>query len=62
MSVDGIQRAFGRAYQDVVRHHTPQVSAALSYYFVMSIIPCLIFFSAVVAFIPLPDLFGRVLL
>ena len=62
MSVGGIKRAFERAYQDVIRHHTLQVAAALSYYFVLSIFPCLIFFSAVVAFIPLPDLFGRVLL
>jgi membrane protein len=62
VSVGGIKRALGRAYQDVVRHHTLQVAAALSYYFVLSIFPCLIFLSAVVAFIPLPDLFGRVLL
>ncbi len=62
MSLGGIKRAFGRAYQDVVRHHTLQVSAALSYYFVLSIFPCLIFLSAVLAFIPLPELFGRVLL
>jgi membrane protein len=62
VSVGGIKRAFGRACQDVVRHHTLQVSAALSYYFVLSTFPCLIFLSAVVAFIPLPDLFGRVLL
>jgi membrane protein len=58
----GIQRALGRAYQDVVRHHTLQVSAALSYYFVLAAFPCLIFLSAVVGFIPLPNLFGGVLL
>ena len=56
-----IQRAFGRAYQDVVRHHTLQVSAALSYYFVLAAFPCLIFLSAVIGFIPLPNLFGGVL-
>src|ERR1017187_3122544 len=58
----GIQRAFGRAYQDVVRHHTLQVSAALSYYFVLAAFPCLIFLSAVVGYIPVPNLFGGVLL
>jgi membrane protein len=58
----GIQRVLGRAYQDVVRHHTLQVSAALSYYFVLAAFPCLIFLSAVVGFIPLPNLFGGVLL
>jgi len=38
------------------------VSAALSYYFVLSAFPALIFLSAVMGFIPLPDLFGHVLL
>jgi membrane protein len=60
--VGGIKQALGRAYRDVMRHHTLQVSAALAYYFVLSAFPCLIFLSAVVAFIPLPDLFGRILL
>jgi membrane protein len=58
----GIQRAVVRAYGDVVRHHTLQVSAALAYYFVLSIFPGLIFLSAVLGFIPLPGLFGRVLI
>lgn len=57
-----IKRALARAYQDVVRHHTLQVSAALSYYFVLSVFPALIFLSAVLGFIPSPDLFGHVLL
>ncbi|MFZ1008229.1 MAG: YihY/virulence factor BrkB family protein [Candidatus Sulfotelmatobacter sp.] len=60
--LDGIKRAFARAYRDVVRHHTLQVSAALSYYCVLSALPALIFLSAVMRFIPIPDLFGRVLL
>jgi membrane protein len=38
------------------------VSAALSYYFVLSVFPGLIFLSAVVGFISLPDLFNHVLL
>ena len=37
MYLGGIKRALGRACQDVLRHHTLQVSAALSYYFVLSI-------------------------
>src|SRR6266567_1900426 len=45
-----------------MRHHTLQVSAALSYYFVLSAFPGLIFMSAIVGFISLPDLFGHVLL
>ena len=62
MTSGGIKRAFVRACQDVMRHHTLQVSAALSYYFVFSVFPGLIFLSAVVGFIPLPDLFSHVLL
>ena len=38
-----------------------QMAAALSYYFVLSLFPALIFLSAVVAFLPVPDLFGQVL-
>jgi len=44
----------------VVRHHTLQVSAALSFYFVLATFPCLIFLSAVLSFIPL-HLFSHVL-
>ena len=50
-----------RAYRDVLKNHTFQVAAALSYYFVLAVFPALIFLSAVVGFIPLPDLFGHVL-
>lgn len=62
MDVSEIRRALGRTYQDLVRHHSFQVAAALSYYCILSIFPGLIFLSAVVAFIPLPDLFGHVLM
>jgi membrane protein len=61
VSFRSIKRALGRSYQDVLRHHILQVSAALSYYFVLSVFPSLIFLSAVVGLIPLPDLFGHVL-
>jgi membrane protein len=48
-------------YADVERNHTMQMAAALSYYFVLSLFPALIFLSAVVAYLPVPDLFGQVL-
>src|SRR2546421_6410819 len=38
-----------------------QAAAALSYYFALSLFPALIVFSSLLGFIPLPDLFGRVL-
>ena len=53
MQLGGIKRALTRACRDVLRHHTLQVSAALSFYFVLAIFPCLIFLSAVLSFIPL---------
>ena len=62
MDFAGIQQAFARTYRDLVRHHSLQVAAALSYYCILSIFPGLLFLSAVVAFIPLPDLFGHVLM
>jgi len=38
-----------------------QMAAALSYYFVLSLFPALIFLSAIVAFLPVPDLFDQAL-
>jgi membrane protein len=61
VNLDGMKRAFVCTYQDLVRHHTMQVSAALSYYFVLSVFPGLIFLSAIVGFVSLPDLFNHVL-
>jgi membrane protein len=57
-----MKRALACTSRDLIRHHTLQVSAALSYYFVLSVFPGLIFLSAIVGFISLPDLFGHVLL
>ena len=62
VNLDGMKRAFSATYRDLLRHHTFQVSAALSYYFVLSVFPALIFLSAIVGFISLPDLFNHVLL
>jgi membrane protein len=56
-----MKQALLRAYDDILRHHTLQMSAALAYYFVLSAIPGVIFLSAVIGFIPLPNLFDRVL-
>ena len=54
-------RALLRAYNDVERNHTMQMAAALSYYFVLSLFPTLIFLSAIVAYLPVPDLFNEAL-
>jgi membrane protein len=61
VKIGQIHRAVSRTYVDLVRHHTLQVSAALSYYFALSVFPGLILLSAIVGFIPIPDLFNHVL-
>jgi membrane protein len=54
-----IKTALMRTYDDVARNHTLQMAAALSYYFVLSLFPSLIFLSAVVAYLPVPNLFEQ---
>jgi membrane protein len=56
-----IKYALLRTYADVVQNHTLQMAAALSYYFILSFFPALIFLSAVVAYLPFPDLFNQAL-
>jgi membrane protein len=61
MHIQEIKDALLRTYDDVGDHHTLQMAAALSYYFVMSLFPALIFLSAIVAYLPVPDLFNEAL-
>lgn len=56
-----IRRALILAYQNLIRHHTLQVAAALSYYFALSVFPGLIFLSAVLGLLPLGDMFNHIL-
>ena len=56
-----VKDALVRTYADVVQNHTMQMAAALAYYFVLSFFPALIFLSAVVAYLPVPDLFNQAL-
>lgn len=62
MSIGDIKRALVHTYQDLIRHHTLQAAAALSYYFILSVFPGLIFLSAVFGLLPLGDLFQHVLI
>ena len=43
---------------DVIRNHTLAFAAALSYYFVMAFFPALIALAAIIAYLPIPDLFN----
>lgn len=50
-----------KTYTDIMRNHTMALAAGLSYYFVMSLFPALILAAAIVSFLPVPNLFDRVL-
>lgn len=56
-----ISRVLLRTYRDVVRNHTLHMAAALSYYFALSLFPALILLSAIVAYLPVPNLFDNAL-
>jgi len=47
--------------RNMEKHHTMAFAAALAYYFVLALFPFLIFLSAVVAHLPLPNFFGQVM-
>jgi membrane protein len=57
----GLKRILAATYGNVLQHHVVQMAAALSYYLILAVFPGLIFLSAIMGSIPLPDLFGRVL-
>src|SRR5690348_10119239 len=61
MRLSQVKTALGRTYDDVQRKHTMQMAAGLSYYFVMSLFPLLIIFAAIVAYLPVPNLFDQAL-
>ena len=58
---EDLKTALVRTYTEVQQQHTLQMAAALSYYFVLSLFPALIFLSAAVAYLPVPDLFNQTL-
>lgn len=61
MTLTQFKTAVGNAARDVDRHHVLVLAAGLSYYFVMALFPALILFAAIVAYLPIPDLFNRAL-
>ena len=52
---------FKKAYADILDNHIMAMAAGLSYYFVMSLFPLLILAAAVVGYLPIPNLFDRIL-
>jgi len=50
-----------KVYVDIMDNHTMAMSAGLSYYFVMSLFPLLILAATVLAYLPIPNLFDRII-
>jgi membrane protein len=61
MTFSGIKDAVWRTTEDIFQKHTFQIAAALAYYFVLAIFPALILLSAVIAYVPVQNLFNQVL-
>lgn len=61
MTFTDIRHALGRTFSNLSRHDSLDTAAALSYYSILAIFPALIGLSALLAYIPLPDLFAYVL-
>ncbi len=56
-----VKRVIRNAYNDIMQNHTMAMAAGLSYYFVLSLFPLLILLAAIVAYLPIPNLFDTVL-
>lgn len=56
-----IRNVFLETFRAVVRNHTLHMAAALSYYLALSVFPALILLSAIVAYLPVPNLFDHAL-
>jgi len=54
-----IKLFFSGLYNDIACNHTFAMAAALSYYFLLSLFPMLLFATAVLAFLPIPNLFDE---
>lgn len=52
---------FKKVYTDILDNHIMAMAAGLSYYFVMSLFPLLILAASLVAFLPVPNLFDRLI-
>lgn len=61
MSINQITKALRNAVRDLAGHHLVVMAAGLAYYFVLSLFPLLIVLSTVLIYLPVPDLFGRLL-
>lgn len=56
-----LKRAIGNAAGDMYNNHSLIISAGMSYYFLFALFPALIFAAAVLAYLPIPNLFNHIL-
>src|SRR3954465_4350037 len=56
-----IKRVVRGVYCDLQCNHTMAIAAGLSYYFLLSLFPLLIFLAAILPYLPIPDLFNQIL-
>ena len=61
MQLTQLKNAAVSVVHDMEKNHTMAFAAALAYYFVLALFPFLIFLSAVVSYLPLPDFFSQVM-
>jgi membrane protein len=59
--VGKISTVVSKVYQNVMTNHIMALAAGLSYYFVMSLFPTLILAAAILGYLPVPHMFGRIL-
>ncbi len=60
MLLGRVKRVIVGTANDVVLNHVLSFAASLSYYFVMAFFPALIALAAIVAYLPVPDLFNTI--
>lgn len=61
MGLGDWKQVLSRAWDDLMRNHSMAFAAGLSYYFVMALFPALIAIAAIVAYLPVPNLFQTIL-
>jgi membrane protein len=61
MTLLQIKRVIAGTVNDIADNHILSFAAALSYYFVLAFFPALIALAAIVAYLPIPDLFNTII-
>src|SRR5256885_14389551 len=59
--VKGLGTAAVQTWRRMQKNHTFAIAAGLSYYFLLSIFPAMIFAAAILGYLPLPHLFDQLL-